>query len=230
MRLTGLLLTASLALATWAIPTLAHALQVSCSDDTGSCSVSNTPLDSFSCTCADQSFAGGSGTSNWTNFDEEMLMDACEAELEFCSFGDTDGATTGIGSTTSDDTSSTTGGDDTSSTTSGDDTSSTTSGDDTSSTTGGDDTTTSGDDTSSTTSGGDTDQATGTTGGATGADPTQGAGDESDTEDASAGADEDEDEDEDEELVERGSCSVTPGRPVGISMLLLGLLGFRRCR
>ena len=95
-------------------PTAAHAITVECTLKDGStCTVSNDPVDSTSCMCADESGTGTSGAKDWADFDEEMLLEVCTSELELCSAAGTDSATTTVGTigTDSGDT-----GDDTSST------------------------------------------------------------------------------------------------------------------
>jgi MYXO-CTERM domain-containing protein len=227
-------MTASLALAAWALPSTAHAIDVDCQTEYGSCSVSNDPFDFVTCQCSDESGTGGTGVNDWSEFDAEMLLQICESELEFCAFAGTDGGDTeggSAGTTVGTASTTTTGGDETSTTTGGDDTSTTTSGDDTS-TSGGTDTWPGTSETTSDTGGtsggtsastsGASASGTGTTSGGD-ANPDSTAGvDDADTDDGGAGADDDEGG-----LAKRG-CSVSPDRPVGLSLLLLGLLGLRR--
>ena len=86
------LLRSSLALAViGAAPLTAHAIEVECSTKDGStCTVSNDPFDSVNCNCADGPGLGTSGANTWEGFDEEMLTEVCEAQLDSCNFGDTE--------------------------------------------------------------------------------------------------------------------------------------------
>ena len=95
-------------------PRAAHAITVECTlKDGSSCTVSNDPVDSTSCMCADESGTGTSGANDWADFDEEMLLEVCVSELELCSFAGTDSATTGVGTLGTDSTDSGGSGDDT---------------------------------------------------------------------------------------------------------------------
>lgn len=83
-------------------PLTAHAIEVQCSTDEGStCTVSNDPADSITCNCANGAGIGTSGANTWDGFDEKMLTEVCEAELDTCNFSDTEvGATSGGDSST----------------------------------------------------------------------------------------------------------------------------------
>ena len=197
-------------------PSAAHAITVECTlKDGSSCTVSNDPVDSTSCMCADESGTGTSGANDWADFDEAMLLEVCTSELELCSVAGTDGATTGMGTigTDSTDTVGDTGGGGTSTSPGG------TTGWDASSSEGG----VTGDITgASGGSGPSTDPAATTGGSASGGDVTT-TGSEPASSGESSGGSEATNEDP-------SGCSVDArGRSPGALLALLGLvLGLRR--
>lgn len=72
------------------LPRLAHAGEVECHDDYGSCSVGNEGQDWVGCGCADEGGTGGTGGNDWEDFSDEELMEICMAELAFCGGDDSD--------------------------------------------------------------------------------------------------------------------------------------------
>ena len=108
------LILSSLALAVIAAaPLTAHAIEVECSLEGGStCTVSNDPFDNVTCDCADEGGSGTVGGNTWEGFDEEMMLEVCEAQLSFCEVSDTEvGPTSTSAGTFGSDTEFGTGGD-----------------------------------------------------------------------------------------------------------------------
>ncbi len=89
---------ASLVLGVLALPSTALAIDVECTDANGTCSVSNEPADSFSCTCDNGSADGGGGTEDWLDLSERELLMVCE-DLLVTECGEAP-ATSGSGMTT----------------------------------------------------------------------------------------------------------------------------------
>lgn len=78
----------------------AHAIEVTCENDFGSCRVSNDDgFDSTFCDCGDGGGGIDSGGNDFEGLTEEELLAQCESELELCEQfgGETGGATTGPG-------------------------------------------------------------------------------------------------------------------------------------
>ncbi len=198
------------------VPLTAHAIEVECELKDGStCTVSNDPVDSSSCMCADESGTGSTGDQEWADFDEEQLMEVCQAEVAFCEDDDS-GGSTDTEPTAGGDTSDDTGDDSTGSSTGGAETTGDTSPTGTASGGSGPSTNPSDTDSNGTASGGDSDPGT-TTGPEPGGDDEGGDG-------SSGGADEDNED--------PSGCSVdTRGSSGGALLALFGLaLGLRRRR
>jgi len=214
-------------------PLTAHAIEVECeAKDESTCTVSNDPFDTLTCECSEDGGGGSTGGESWADFDEEMLLEVCEAQLDFCATGgETDEGTSTTANDTTDSDSDTDSSD-------SDSTSSGTTGDGESSgdgTTGGESTTGGSDTTSDTTSGGNSGPSTnpaetdsnGTSpsdGDDTGpaGDDTSPGGEESGDE-SSSGADQDEQD--------PSGCRVGGGGSPGALLTLFGIaLGVRRRR
>ena len=82
------------------VPSTALAVEVECSNEDGSCTVSNDGgIDSVDCTC-DGAVAGSTGGNMWAGLDEDEMDEVCLGELELCGgFGTTFGGTTFGGTT-----------------------------------------------------------------------------------------------------------------------------------
>ncbi|MBX7081096.1 MAG: hypothetical protein K1X88_17985 [Nannocystaceae bacterium] len=65
----------------------AHAIEVACRTMDGSCTVSNDPFDSISCSCNDTGGDESSGGDMWADLTEDELMEICLAEVAFCGAG-----------------------------------------------------------------------------------------------------------------------------------------------
>jgi MYXO-CTERM domain-containing protein len=104
MNMISRLTLACAALGFFAVPATAHAIEVQCMDRTGSCSLSNEPQDSYSCSCESGAADGGGGTEDWIDFSEKELMAECLVILanDCAAVGETDdpGMTTGMGGDT----------------------------------------------------------------------------------------------------------------------------------
>src|SRR5687768_3198389 len=89
--------TAALALL---LPSISRAATVECSDEYGSCELSNDGPDSISCSCDEGDSGGTTGGDEWEGLSEEELLEICEVELAFCEVGATDSSTTSVGTDT----------------------------------------------------------------------------------------------------------------------------------
>ena len=81
------------------VPLDAWAIEVECSNEFGSCTVSNDPVDFMTCSCDDTAGTGGTGASEWAGLTEEELMAICVQELDLCAPLSTTGSTS-AGTTT----------------------------------------------------------------------------------------------------------------------------------
>ena len=105
-----LLSSATLAALTLSAPGLAHAIEVQCSDENGTCTASNDDYDFITCNCGENGgTVGGGGENEWAVYSEEQLKEVYEGYLELCAPFETDGGETEGTTTGGDPTDSTTG-------------------------------------------------------------------------------------------------------------------------
>jgi MYXO-CTERM domain-containing protein len=212
-------------------PSSAFAAEVMCSNEFGSCTVSNDGQSFITCSCDDNSSTEGSGGDEFAGMTEAELLVVCEEHVAWCmggnssGDGDGDGGSTTFGSSTSGDGDGDGDGD---TTTSGDgdgdgDGGSSTTGDTNSTSTGGDSSTgtagESGDGDGDGAGDGDGDASTGSNGESDGGQTSGETGETGAGETGSPGVDE-----------EAKGCNVTP-HASGLGLLLfslLGLVGLRR--
>src|SRR5690349_3571862 len=87
----------------FAAPRAANAAEVMCSNDYGSCTVSNDGSSHISCTCVDNSGDESSGGDEFAGLSEEELNVICLEHLAFCEpNGDGDGDPNTSGTSTGD--------------------------------------------------------------------------------------------------------------------------------
>jgi len=94
-----ILLASTLALPLLLGSTVASAATVECSNDYGTCEVSNDGFDEVTCTCNDEDGFGSTGSNEWDDYSEQMLDELCLSMLSDCEW---EGVTTSTGGETSD--------------------------------------------------------------------------------------------------------------------------------
>jgi MYXO-CTERM domain-containing protein len=82
------------------VPSTALAVEVECSNEDGTCTVSNDGSDSVDCECDMGGSSGTTGGNDWSGLDEDEMEMVCGEQLELCGGGDTTFGTADTGSFT----------------------------------------------------------------------------------------------------------------------------------